>query len=665
MATVKALHIAIGARVEGFQRGMTRAQRSLRNFEKSTRRARGMVVGATGAMARGFAALGAAATIAIADSIRVFADFETSMLRVKAISGATGEEFKGLTDLAKELGSTTAFTAREAAQAMGFLAQAGFDVGEVHKALPKVLSLAAAGQLDLAEAADITANVLRGFGLEATQSGRVADVLAASASKSNTSVKEMGEAFSFVGPVASKMGISLEETAAALGVLSNAGQKGTRAGTGLRMVLVKMGQVVAGSGGLTQALETLDTDGVQAVVDTMKDLDARAGTAAVALTGQMGVLKQLHKEMLSVDGISDQMAETLLSGLTGSAVKAGSAFEGLRIKLGETFEEFGVAFFKELTLTFQTLNEVVGSMKGEFGDLESLGKSVAQTFLLVAESIGLAVTATIDFVEKLIGIGAVFNSIFQMAFDHPINERFGLERIDLGFDLSKQLQRAGTLTQGFDRTSKLQELILKLSAALDPLSRRAEEPKMPIDTTQESDLSAFDRMSKFLTESEKRQIFPEKFTAAAQETVEEVAQDTKELDQFLEGMAALPEDVMKMMEARGLGRFAEQLLASEISEGDLGKLTKLLDQSEILRGDAGIFEEVRDAILESFIDLPEPEKKEPEDPVQGFAETIDTVLGQVRVDPLAGKKDSQNLDTIAKASQRTARALESSGGAFS
>ena len=176
--------------------------------------------------------------------------------------------------------------------------------------------------------------------------------------------------------------------------------------------------------------------------------------------------------------------------------------------------------------------------------------------------------------------------------------------------------------------------------------------------------TSFEEMSKFLTESERRQIFPEKFTAAAQETVEEVAQDTKELDQFLEGMAALPEDVMNMMEARGLGRFAEQLLASDISEGDLGKLTKLLDQSEILRGDAGIFEEVRDAILESFIDLPEPEKKEPEDPAQGFAETIDTVLGQVRGDPLAGKKDSQNLDTIAKASQRTARALESSGGAF-
>jgi hypothetical protein len=151
---------------------------------------------------------------------------------------------------------------------------------------------------------------------------------------------------------------------------------------------------------------------------------------------------------------------------------------------------------------------------------------------------------------------------------------------------------------------------------------------------------------------------------ASEQVAEKAKEQTKELDRFLEGMAALPEDVMTMMERRGLGQFAEQLLASDITQGDLAKLTKLLDQSEILRGDVGIFEEVRDAILESFIDIPEPEKKEP-DPVQGFAETIDTVLGAVKVDPLAGKKDSQNLDTIAKASQRTARALESSGGAFS
>jgi len=592
MATVKALHIAIGARVEGFQRGMSKAQRSLRDFEKSTRRARGMVVGATGAMARGFAAVGTAATIAIADSIRVFADFETSMLRVKAISGATGAEFQSLTDLAKELGSTTAFTAREAAQAMGFLAQAGFDVGEVHKALPKVLSLAAAGQLDLAQAADITASVLRGFGLEASESGRVADVLAAAASKSNTSVEGMGEAFKFAGPVASAMGVSLEETAAALGVLSNAGLKGSLAGTGLRMVLVKMGEDVAGAGGLTEALETLNTEGVQAVVDTMKDLDARAGTAAVALTGQMGTLKSLTEEMRNVEGMSDKMAETLLSGVTGSAVKASSAFEGLRIKLGETFEEFGVGFFNELTLTFQTFNEVVGNMKGEFGDLNTLGKDVAKTFLVIAESIGLAVTATVDLIEKLVGVTSAFNAIYQMTGKG--REKHGHEKIDidLGFDLGTQMKRAGALTEGFERTSKLQELILKLSAALDPLSKAATTTPAPGggDQVQIDGLSGKGVMSKFLTQSEMEQIFDGRSPIAA------VEQISPSLQRFRDDLEAI----------LGAQRFDPVGFATEAP------------------------------------------KAAAEEQVSGFTEGIQTALGLVKVDPTAAKKDSDNLQEIAK-----------------
>lgn len=590
MATVKALHIAIGARVEGFQRGMSKAQRSLRNFEKSTRRARGMVVGATGAMARGFAAVGTAATIAIADSIRVFADFETSMLRVKAISGATGAEFQSLTDLAKELGSTTAFTAREAAQAMGFLAQAGFDVGEVHQALPKVLSLAAAGQLDLAQAADITASVLRGFGLEASESGRVADVLAAAASKSNTSVEGMGEAFKFAGPVASAMGVSLEETAAALGVLSNAGLKGSLAGTGLRMVLVKMGEDVAGAGGLTQALETLNTEGVQAVVDTMKDLDARAGTAAVALTGQMGTLKSLTKEMRNVEGMSDKMAETLLSGVTGSAVKAGSAFEGLRIKLGETFEQFGVGFFNELTLIFQTFNEVIGDMEDEFGDLNTIGKEVARTFLVITESIGLMATGTLDVIEKIIALQSAFRGVIQLT--GMSRQKHGLENIDFGFDLGKEFKRAGALTTGFTRTEKLQELILKLSAALDPLSKASTTTPAPggVDQVQIDGLAGKGVMSKFLTKSEMEQIFDGRSPIAAVEQV------SPSLQRFRDGLEAI----------LGSQRFVPFGLTTEAP------------------------------------------KAAAEEQVSGFTEGIQTALGMVKVDPTAAKKDSDNLQEIAK-----------------
>jgi TP901 family phage tail tape measure protein len=575
MATVKALHIAIGARVEGFQRGMTKAQRSLRNFEKSTRRARGMVVGATGVMARGFAVMGSAAALAIGDSIRVFASFESSMLRVKAISGATGESFKSLTDLAKELGATTAFTAREAAQAMGFLAQAGFSVGEITKTLPKVLSLAAAGQLDLANAADITASVLRGFGLEATQSGRVADVLAASASKSNTSVEQMGEAFKFAGPVASAMGISIEETAAALGVLSNAGLKGSLAGTGLRMVLVKMGEDIANAGGLTQALKQLDTEGIRGVVQTMKDLDARAGTAAVALTGQMDVLRGLHGEMLNVEGISDKMAETMLSGVTGSAIKAGSAFESLRIKLGETFEQFGVGFFEEITRTFQALNDVIGDMRGQFGDLKTAGKDVAQTMLLVAESVGLAFTAIADTFTNIIGMMRTIALGQQMG----LNVLKGQSPFK---DTGAQMQKAAPFLEApfeFKRTGKLEELILKLSAKLDPLT--GGKKTTPAPGGGGPALNSFDVMSKFLSDSELKQIFPEKFP-------EQSAMDFEKFSPL------------------GFGTDAPKAAA---------------------------------------------------DRPGGFTEGIQTALGMVKVDPTVAKKDSDNLDKIAKNTENMFREM--------
>lgn len=657
MATVKALHIAIGARVEGFQRGMSKAQRSLRDFEKSTRRARGMVVGATGAMARGFAAVGAAATVAIADSIRVFADFETSMLRVKAITGSTGAEFESLTDLARELGATTAFTAREAAQAMGFLAQAGFDVKEINQALPKVLSLAAAGQLELASAADITASVLRGFGLSANESGRVADVLAASASSANTSVEEMGEAFKFAGPVASAMGVSIEETAAALGVLSNAGLKGSLAGTGLRMVLVKMGEDIANAGGLLPALERLDTDGVQAVVDTMKDLDARAGTAAVALTKQLGTVKELRAAFRDADGAADSMAETMLSGIEGSAVKTGSALEGLRIQIGETFGDVATGFFDELTATFQAMNKEIAGSEDAFKNLETAGMMIAKGLVFAFEMVASAIALVGDtIVDMTSGLSESIIKIDNLA--RGLRGGFGAEGI-LSKEDRKSLQAVLDFGKGRGALDRVSNFFAQIDAMLDPTSRATRQGPV-----RGAGMDAFEAALGFgrlrSTAADRPGI-----VGASEQVAEKAKEQTEELDRFLEGMAALPEDVMMMMERRGLGQFAEQLLASDITQGDLAKLTKLLDQSETLRGDATLFEEVRDAILESFIDLPEPEKKEPEDPVRGFAETIDTVLGQVRVDPLAGKKDSQNLDIIAKASQRTARALESSGGAFS
>ena len=560
MATVKALHIAIGARVEGFQRGMSKAQRSLRNFEKSTRRARGMVVGATGAMARGFAAVGAAATIAIADSIRVFASFESSMLRVKAITGATGQEFQDLTNLAKELGATTAFTARESAEAMGFLAQAGFDVKEINKALPRVLSLAAAGQLELASAADITASVLRGFSLTADESGRVADVLAASASSANTSVQEMGEAFKFAGPVASAMGISIEETAAALGVLSNAGLKGSLAGTGLRMVLVKMGEDIAGAGGLLPALKTLDTDGVQAVVDTMKDLDARAGTAAVALTKQLDTVEDLKNQFMLASGSAQKMADIMLSGLAGSAIETSSAFEGLRIQIGTTFEKFGVGFFEELTTILRAVTEHVKDFENSLKGLEKSGTSAAQTILFAFEVIISAIAMPIDFIMGTIKLLAD-----------------GLMKLD---NLARGM-RGGFGARGF----------------LDDVDR---------EMIQE-------------------------FTKPGTSIVDDIASFFANIDAALAPTAKPTRTTVSP--GTGIDPFSAAM-----------NFFKPRSTAE----DKPMIEAIADAI-EEFIPVGfaiDPPKVE-EQP-SGFTEGIQTALGLVKVDPTVAKKDSDNLDKIAK-----------------
>ena len=145
-------------------------------------------------------------------------------LRVEAISGAAGEELAMLEEQAKELGKTTQFSAIQAASAMEVLGSAGFEATEIYAAMPGLLDLAATDNIELANAAEIAATALRGFGLEADQVGHVADVLARSAADTNASVESMGYSFKYVSTVAEATGVSMEETAAAIGILSDAGR---------------------------------------------------------------------------------------------------------------------------------------------------------------------------------------------------------------------------------------------------------------------------------------------------------------------------------------------------------------------------------------------------------------------------------------------------------
>lgn len=173
-------------------------------------------------------------------AIQVFAKFDDAMAGVAATSGASGKKLDKLRQQAKDLGSSTAFSASQAASAQQFLARAGFSANEVVEALPDTLALASAGNLELGEAADIASNALSAFGMDASETHRVTDTLAKVASTANTSVSQLGEAFTYAAPAASMFGASVEETAAMIGIAGNIGIQASTAGTGLRAGLINL-----------------------------------------------------------------------------------------------------------------------------------------------------------------------------------------------------------------------------------------------------------------------------------------------------------------------------------------------------------------------------------------------------------------------------------------
>ena len=167
-------------------------------------------------------------------------EFSFMMSRVQALTGASDTLSKALNKQAQILGKKTQFTAVQAAEAMTFLAQAGLDANKIYSAMPSTLELAAAGQISLAEAADISTNVMSAYNLQARDLGRVNDIIANTTTNANTNVLEFAEAFKMVGPIAKAAKIPMEEISAAIGILGNAGIKGTMAGTQLRAMIAKL-----------------------------------------------------------------------------------------------------------------------------------------------------------------------------------------------------------------------------------------------------------------------------------------------------------------------------------------------------------------------------------------------------------------------------------------
>lgn len=306
--------------------------------------------GALGAF-KAFAAV-ALAGGGLATTVRTIANFEQSMASVAAITRASGDELKALRDTAKELGATTEFSASQAAEGLRFLGMAGFDAEASMAAIPHMLDLATAASMDLGRAADVTSNIMSAFGLAANEAAKATDVLAAVSSRSNTDVNQLGDAMKFVGPIARGMGIEINDVAAAIGTLGDAGLQGSMAGTGLRRVLsslanatpqaeaalsrlgLKMTDLDPTTNSLVEIIQQLSDAGIGAA-DALTIFGDRGAPAILNLVAGLPKLEELTGTLRDIDGESRRMAETMRDNLMGSFRGLLSSLEAVMIAVGE------------------------------------------------------------------------------------------------------------------------------------------------------------------------------------------------------------------------------------------------------------------------------------------------------------------------------------------
>ncbi|MGF3196698.1 phage tail tape measure protein [Streptomyces diastaticus] len=286
--------------------------------------------------------------------LKVSGDFEAGMNGVRAVTGATGKDFEDLRGLAKEMGATTQFSATDAAGAMEFLGMTGWKAKDIMSGLPDVLNLAAAGNTELATTADIASNIMAGFGIEATDTARVADVLAKTMATANVDLEMLGESMKYCAPLAKSAGWSLEETAAAVGFLGNVGIQGSAAGTGLNSMLATLADTSSTGGRKLKEFGVAATDSngkVRPLTDIIADLADKgadvadvigifgleAGPKMQALLGQGSEgLKKMIGDLQDSEGAAKKMADIRMEGFNGSVKGLKSAVEGLMIAIGDS-----------------------------------------------------------------------------------------------------------------------------------------------------------------------------------------------------------------------------------------------------------------------------------------------------------------------------------------
>lgn len=411
--------------------------------------------------------------------IDIGAEFDSQMSTVASISGATAEEFETLRAKAQEMGATTAFSATESAQALEYMAMAGWSTSEMADGLAGVMNLAAASGEDLAATSDIVTDAMTAFGMSADQSTYFSDVLAKTASSANTNVGLMGETFKYIAPLAGAMNYSIEDMSVAIGLMANAGIKGSQSGTSLRNIITNL---ASPTDTVVTAMEALgislvDSDGKTKTFNTtlsemresFADLDEVQRTQyASAIAGKEGMsgflalinssdsdFEALTKSIENCAGASEEMAKIRLDNLEGDVTLFKSAVEGAKIavsdKLSPVLRDIVQKATEAIPKIQKKLNAVVdivmdigsyliknfGPILKDFGKvLLPLIKSALKTIKPLIEEIGAVLKPILKFVEPIFeiavkGLGKIIELLPELGLK-SILENLGFIKDEAG-----------------------------------------------------------------------------------------------------------------------------------------------------------------------------------------------------------------------------------------
>ncbi|WP_018250315.1 phage tail tape measure protein [Orenia marismortui] len=376
MATVRSLNFSIGWNVDN--RGLDSANQATDRFRNRTEQIdtalqenKHKLLGFTAAAAGG-----------LGFAVKQAADFESQMTRVGQVSGANAKQLELLEKNAKQLGIATAFSAKEAAEGQEYLAMAGFSVRENITALPDVLNLASAAQMDLGRTSDIASDILTGFGLKAEDMTRVVDTLQATSSGANTNVSMLGESMKYLGPTAQNLGYDIETMSAAVGMLANVGIKGGQAGQYLRGALNKL------SAPTKEGAEVLDELGIN-LTDSQGNM-----------LGFVDIVSQFQTSMKGMGNASKQAA---LSNIFGQ--EAASAMVAIINQGTDELQGFRTELYSSAGITEKMAKEQMNTLTGAFDQLKG-------SLNVAAIGFGSELAPAINFVAK--GITTLVNGFNKL-----------------------------------------------------------------------------------------------------------------------------------------------------------------------------------------------------------------------------------------------------------